>query len=431
MVPSITQMDIIPLPNVSVHAVDLDNQNLAWSSVSPFPGLGNIAVSSGMDQLCDRDNSNGIGNMSPVSDVSTALFSLRLICSFLFWFCFFSSFGFASFPLRHSSSLPFSSSSFGISTIAPSFPPPCLSIFSLLRLFLLFSLSLLLIPPPTPRVFCSSLFVFSSVCFSLRFSSHSSFPVVSAPALSYRSISFSLFRSSSGLFLFFSFCSSLGFCFVSGLCVRSFCGVSGFGSLVCSFWGFRFSFLSFLTSLISPLTLLVITLLALRSPASASVSSFPPPLRHGYPSSSLSLWSSLPRFGIPSHAPASSFPPPPSSSDPVHYSFPSQASLSSFGHPQAPFPEFSSLPQFSGFPSASSSFPSTPPVALGLGHLPGAPVVLIVPAAPAVPAPHPLFRLFVTSLPSSARVLPLSLNSLRMCRRVQLLPPLCLWFGSR
>ena len=62
----------------------------------------------------------------------------------------------------------------------------------------------------------------------------------------------------------------------------------------------------------------------------------------------------------------------------------------------------SSLPQFSGFPSVSSSFPSAPPVASGLCHLPGASAVPIVPAAPAVPAPRPLFRPFAALLPSSA-----------------------------
>ena len=71
MVPLITQVDIIPPPNVSVHAVDVDVQNLARSSVSPFPGLGtvyigNIAVSSGRDQLRGRGDSYdfNIGNIS-------------------------------------------------------------------------------------------------------------------------------------------------------------------------------------------------------------------------------------------------------------------------------------------------------------------------------------------------------------------------------
>ena len=123
-----------------------------------------------MDQLrgCGGSHGTGVGNISRVADVSTAsVFSPSDLLFLL------SSSGFASFPLSRSSSLPFTSSffSFGISTVAPFLPPlPILTLPSVLAVSAPHPSPLP--PPPTPPGFlCSSLFVLSSFCFSLRFSS--------------------------------------------------------------------------------------------------------------------------------------------------------------------------------------------------------------------------------------------------------------------
>ena len=54
MVPPVMQEDQIPLSRVLLHDLDLDSHNLGRSSGSPFPslGIGNLAVSASMDQLC-------------------------------------------------------------------------------------------------------------------------------------------------------------------------------------------------------------------------------------------------------------------------------------------------------------------------------------------------------------------------------------------
>ena len=128
MVPS-SQEDVNSPISVSVHDVNYGRVSLDRVSGSPFPTTSreNISLSSGMDQLRVRGKSfvPSVASASAVRDVSLS-----------------SSFNPSSllFPLANSgvssfsSSLPFSthvSSSFGLSTVAPSVPPSPVPIFSL------------------------------------------------------------------------------------------------------------------------------------------------------------------------------------------------------------------------------------------------------------------------------------------------------------
>ena len=146
-VPPVQQEDVNPPPSVSLYDVTFGSYNLARSSGYPFPGvgLGNLAVSSGMDQLCGRGDSCGLGFaiMSNVSSVSaSSVFSLSDLLFPL------SSSGFASFPLPQSSSAPFSSLlplAFPLLLLLFLLPFPS---FLFLLLSLLFSLFLLLLLLP-------------------------------------------------------------------------------------------------------------------------------------------------------------------------------------------------------------------------------------------------------------------------------------------
>ena len=446
MVPPIPLEDIIPPPTVSLHAVAFDNHNLARCSGSPFPGvsLGNLAVSSGMDQLHGRDDSRGFG-FDDVSNVSN-VFASSVFSPFDMLFPLSSS-DFTSFPLPQSSSAPFSSSSssssFGFSTVASSLPPSSFPVFSLpsvvpsvLAISASHPPSSLPPPPKFPAPVSLPSLPSASPFVSLPF--RSSFPLASAPPASFSlpsplvssslpsvfpsSSASAAASSSSGDFASYQ-ARVLGLSADYQALGRWF--VQSEGSDFLSYLSSHFPHLSADTSrnFSSGSSLF---LAALRSPASTPALSFPPPVPHGFPSSSASISSSLPHFGLPSDAPASSFPPPASSSVPFHPHFPSHASLSSFGFPPAPvgpsprlpplstplvppgFPQISAaLPPLSMFPSTSASFPSAHSVAPGLGLVPGAA------AAPAVPAPRPLFRPFASSSPPLLRLLPLLLLFLR------------------
>ena len=174
MVPS-SQVDVNSPISVSVHDVNYGRLSVDTVSGFPFPTIGrdNINLSSGMDQLHVRGESNvpSVASVSAVRDVS--LSSLFNPSSLLFPLA---DSGVSSF----SSSLPLStpvsssSSSFGLSTVAPSVPPSPVPIFFLP--FVVPSLhpasslapssssSLLMVPsaslpPPPPLSFSSSSFL--------------------------------------------------------------------------------------------------------------------------------------------------------------------------------------------------------------------------------------------------------------------------------
>ena len=134
MVPPVMQKDQIPPSRVLLHDLALDSHNLGRFSGSPFPGLGlgNLDVSTSMDQLCGRDESRGIYSGSFPSATSVGVSSVVSPASLLFPV---SDSGFSSFPLPSSSSIGCSSSSsssaLGFSSVAPSLPPSSLPVFSL------------------------------------------------------------------------------------------------------------------------------------------------------------------------------------------------------------------------------------------------------------------------------------------------------------
>ena len=219
-------------------------------------GLGNIAVSASMDQLCGRGKSHGIQNGNFANVTSVGVSSGFSPASLLFPL---SDCGFSSFPLPSSSSIvsssSYSSSAMGFSSVAPSLATSSLPVFSLPSVVP----SILAVSAPASP---SSLPLAPSQGFppSLPFPSgtppfpypSSAFPLSSAPCSALSSFSTPTVSSSFPQ-VFPSYSSSgssssfplLGILLRLGAGVRSFHGVSDCGVLVYPGGGVRFSFLPF------------------------------------------------------------------------------------------------------------------------------------------------------------------------------------------
>ena len=231
-VPPVMQEDQVPPSRDLLLAFDVDRNDLGSASGSPFPELsvGTLAVSASMDELGRRDDSRCISGGDVVNVTCVGSSSIFNPATLLFPL---SDSGFFLFPLSSSSS-----SSLGVSTVAPSVPPslPFFSPLSVVPLVLTVSastppLSLLLflrdflLLCPFPRGFLPLFLLFLLPL--LLFHSLLLLTLLLLRCLLFLLISFFL--------VFCLFCLHFwGFRFVSGTCVRSIWGVSSGWSLVCT-----------------------------------------------------------------------------------------------------------------------------------------------------------------------------------------------------